>query len=640
MKLSGNYQDSIFIPEIIREIFYKIPIKKRTRDLFLVNKILYGQINVFYDYFKLDFRDIMKYYSYYDESTRKNIKIMINVFEYYVPDNWTNDLRKTLNFKKYFPNLEELAFSDNFDEPIDNLILPDTIKILKLGHSFNQSVDNLALPRNLKKIKFGNHFCQNISDLKFPDGLQIIDLGGLSDNSIKNAKFPPNLLKLKMRYLYHISLLGIRFPEGLRELHLGGYFEESIDNFALPDNLIKFKVGINYEKPINKTHFLPNTLQELKLGFEYVQSKNYLDLLAENGELGNTNMKRLHTSVWAIGNNSPQNDFSHLKNLKKLKIDYGHYFFPPILPPTQPPMQQKGGIKKLRITFRKTKVSTYTFPDSIKYVEINNNNWNPDPIAIIRFQRYHSVVFTLPNSVEVFKLNNDLAIIQYFPKTLKKLYIDVDDYSNYPHNLEHLISLEKLVFGKYANPNIDDLKLPSNLKILKFGSNFDGSIESIEKLKLPDSLEILSMEDCEKCNYPINNFKLLKNLKYLSFGQEFNHPIDNVVFPEGLKVIKFGVKFNQPLNNFKIPPSLEKISFGGEFDKLITNFNFSKKAKKLIKITVNYAYSFDKEMHNPDNIFILEKNVKWIRRKYMREDNIYYEYIYVNKHYVQKIQNE
>ncbi|AYV80079.1 MAG: hypothetical protein Gaeavirus8_10 [Gaeavirus sp.] len=88
------------------------------------------------------------------------------------------------------------------------------------------------------------------------------------------------------------------------------------------------------------------------------------------------------------------------------------------------------------------------------------------------------------------------------------------------------------------------LRIPSSVKIIIFGNNFD---QPVDIIKFPETIE------------------------KIVFGYNFNQPIDNITFPEGIRFIKFGWNFNQPVIKTKFPSSLRSIHFGWKFNQSLDN---------------------------------------------------------------------
>jgi hypothetical protein len=63
------------------------------------------------------------------------------------------------------PCLYELWFSREFDESINNIAFPITLKRLIFGACFNKNIDNTQLPLYVEQLTFGRMFNQNINNV-------------------------------------------------------------------------------------------------------------------------------------------------------------------------------------------------------------------------------------------------------------------------------------------------------------------------------------------------------------------------------------------------------------------------------------------------------------------------------------------
>lgn len=109
-------------------------------------------------------------------------------------------------------------------------------------------------------------------------------------------------------------------------------------------------------------------------------------------------------------------------------------------------------------------------------------------------------------------------------------------------------TIEELEFGGLFNQNVTHL--PSKLKKLKFGFNFD---INIDYSVYPDTLEELIFGykyNCAIYSYP-------PNLKYLEFGRNYSQPLLNL--PNGLKHLKLNERFNAKIKS--LPENLEILEF-------------------------------------------------------------------------------
>lgn len=152
---------------------------------------------------------------------------------------------------------------------------------------------------------------------------------------------------------------------------------------------------------------------------------------------------------------------------------------------------------------------------------------------------------------------------------------------------------DKIVFGFSFNQSVTH-KIPHNVLFIKFGHNFNKSIDlmcmdgmdgidgidGIDGMGGIDGLDGMYninginfatepvLEEIifgEKFNQCVDNLPI--SLKRITFGNDFNFPVDNL--PNKLIYIKFGHNFNHIID--ELPSSLEHIIFGHEFNQSIDN---------------------------------------------------------------------
>ena len=84
---------------------------------------------------------------------------------------------------------------------------------LILEGDFNQPVDNVNLPNGLKYLAFGNQFNQSLKKAHLPDGLVRLKLGQNFTQSLKNVNFPNSLTKILTTGRQYLDIFD--FPEGI-----------------------------------------------------------------------------------------------------------------------------------------------------------------------------------------------------------------------------------------------------------------------------------------------------------------------------------------------------------------------------------------------------------------------------------------
>ena len=135
----------------------------------------------------------------------------------------------------FIGQIKRIRFTDNFNEPITDEMLPLGLTHLEFGEHFNQPVDNL--PQSLTHLTFGRRFNQPVDNL--PQSLTHLTFGTRFDRPVDNL------------------------PQSLTHLTFGDGFDQPVDN--LPQSLTHLTFR-RYYRPINN---LPQGLVYLRLSRTY-----------------------------------------------------------------------------------------------------------------------------------------------------------------------------------------------------------------------------------------------------------------------------------------------------------------------------------------------------------------------------------
>eukprot|EP00435_Cladocopium_sp_Y103_P012851 s1927_g3.t1 len=79
----------------------------------------------------------------------------------------------------------------------------------------------------------------------------------------------------------------------------------------------------------------------------------------------------------------------------------------------------------------------------------------------------------------------------------------------------------------------------------------------------------------------VDETKLPTSLKVLSFGRDFNQKLERVTLPPDLRELKLGNGFNRPLETVKLPSSLERLTLGEQFSQSLETVKFPRSLKVL-----------------------------------------------------------
>ncbi len=173
------------------------------------------------------------------------------------------------------PHLEKLSFRNtSFNQPLTDVTLPNSLRILDLGDWFNESIDRFELPNQLEELHLGVRFTRSIARIKLTDSLRIFYLGRWYYYSRDQLlSWPTNLHKLTIGSL---SLLSsnrkkIRFPDSIRVLCFLSEMK-SVENIIWPPFLEELYFIREFDGHIDQTQ-LPPSLRVLKFGFSVFQNR-------------------------------------------------------------------------------------------------------------------------------------------------------------------------------------------------------------------------------------------------------------------------------------------------------------------------------------------------------------------------------
>ena len=121
---------------------------------------------------------------------------------------------------KWQKNVQNIFFDYTFNKSLDNVIFPDTVKVISFKQylfrpAFNRDITNVTFPKYLIHLNLGDSYNYDITDIIFPDTLQELILGISFDKSIKNLH-----------------------AKGLKHLTLPSCYDQCIKNANVPNSLL------------------------------------------------------------------------------------------------------------------------------------------------------------------------------------------------------------------------------------------------------------------------------------------------------------------------------------------------------------------------------------------------------------------
>ncbi|KAN0012257.1 hypothetical protein ACTFIU_007555 [Dictyostelium citrinum] len=209
---------------------------------------------------------------------------------------------------------------------------------------------------------------------------------------------------------------------------------------------------------------------------------------------------------------------------------------------------------------------------SLKIQDLSNQI---ESIEFDHFYKYQTILDDITSE----RINNNNNSYNYskYHKNIKKLYIQPIYNDNTIKENTLPKSLIKLQFSGMLNQEFtpDIFKNQNKLKKIKIGSLFNNKNKPLSVGTFPNTLESLFLGD--HYNLPIEPLVLPTGLKEIEFGREFNQDLNiNDVLPPSLTSIKLSSSFqNFPisLKTFKSLPNLQVLFYPNLDLNLLKNNN-------------------------------------------------------------------
>ncbi len=144
------------------------------------------------------------------------------------------------------------------------LCWPDRVKEIAFGENFDQPIIGVAWPVSLQQLSFGHMFNQPIAGVVWPISLQQLSLGNRFSQSVVGVMWPASLLSLSFGVLFNQPIAGIVWPASLQQLSFGSFmstFNQPISGVVWPDSLRKLSFGKRFNHPISEAAILRKLLQ-------------------------------------------------------------------------------------------------------------------------------------------------------------------------------------------------------------------------------------------------------------------------------------------------------------------------------------------------------------------------------------------
>lgn len=188
-----------------------------------------------------------------------------------------------------FPDSLEVLSVNNFSDDLPLVgVKWHSVKKLFLVNFDRCIIESEGLgiewPVGLEEL-YLHKFNQPIDDVKWPDTLKVLYFGDWWDESIVEVKFPDSLEDLQLGINFRGSLVGVEWPRSLKKLYLGAY-NSSLDDVVWPDSLEELDMS-KFSQSIDGVQW-PKSLKKLWYSYdEYRVVDGKLELWVERKE--NTN---------------------------------------------------------------------------------------------------------------------------------------------------------------------------------------------------------------------------------------------------------------------------------------------------------------------------------------------------------------
>eukprot|EP00435_Cladocopium_sp_Y103_P034204 s1900_g8.t2 len=158
-------------------------------------------------------------------------------------------------------NLKDLTFGEAFNQSLETVSLPSSLKRLTLG-GFNQSLDHVTFPDGLLTLTFGRSFSQPMNRVSWPKQLETLTFGEAFNQSLEHVSLPSTLKTLIFGDSFNHSFEHVVLPRSLESLSLGESFNQTLDNVRWPSSIQSLVFGDSFSQSLERASW-PNNLQHL-----------------------------------------------------------------------------------------------------------------------------------------------------------------------------------------------------------------------------------------------------------------------------------------------------------------------------------------------------------------------------------------
>ncbi|ADO67541.1 hypothetical protein crov507 [Cafeteria roenbergensis virus] len=333
----------------------------------------------------------------------------------------------SLTHVRWPSHLESIEFPIHFNQPIEHIIFPDSLKrmVLTQGDSFfNYPIYRFKWPKSLIELTFyqRNHSLKGIQlpnlkylnicgeyNLKLPDSIETLYLQRFvplpSHEVSKELLLPKSLTKLVFGSGFDDSLEIIKkWPDSLTTLTFGYNFNQAIEKVKWPKSLTTLTFGYNFNQAIEKVKW-PESLTTLTFGYNFNQAIEKVKW-----------PKSLTTLTFGYNFNQAIEKVKWPKSLTTLTFGYNF----------------NQAIEKVKWP---ESLTTLTFDDTFNQ-PIENVCWSKSLTTLTFGENFKQTIEFLPENLEKLKLKLKLKIVDMsymyvtpnLPNSLKLIEVYMADY--------------------------------------------------------------------------------------------------------------------------------------------------------------------------------------------------------------------
>lgn len=175
------------------------------------------------------------------------------------------DFDESVDEVRWPGSVKTITFGRDFTKPVGGVQWPPLLEVLRFGFHWNGSLDGVLLPSRLKTISFDWHFNQSLDGVTFPSSLRELSFGYKFNRHLDSAKFPSGLAKISFGETFDQEIFGVTWPSGLESLTFGRRFNKNLRAVVLPAGLKEIKFGENFEQLLQDVVW-PDALEAIDLG--------------------------------------------------------------------------------------------------------------------------------------------------------------------------------------------------------------------------------------------------------------------------------------------------------------------------------------------------------------------------------------